>query len=53
MVMPCGPSDSEDEYMASLSPYDRTFLENYGIRYPAQLLSAPVVRLIIIRFGQC
>jgi putative aldouronate transport system substrate-binding protein len=41
---PCGPSDSEDEYMASLSPYDRTFLENYGIRYPAQLLSAPVTR---------
>ncbi len=42
--MPCGPSDSEDEYIASLSDYDRKFLESYGIKYPAQLLSEPVQR---------
>lgn len=41
---PCGPSDSEDEFMSSLSSYDQTFLRSYGIRYPAQLLSAPVAR---------
>lgn len=41
---PCGPTDSEDEYLTSLSQYDRNFLKNYGIKYPAQLLSPPVVR---------
>lgn len=41
---PCGPSDSEDEYKASLSDYDRRFLDAYGIKYPAQLLSEPVKR---------
>lgn len=42
--MPCGPSDSEDEYKASLSDYDKKFLDAYGIMYPAQLLSEPVIR---------
>lgn len=42
--MPCGPTDSEDEYVAALSDYDRMFLESYGIKYPTQLLSAPVQR---------
>lgn len=42
--MPCGPTDSEDEYKASLSDYDKKFLDAYGIKYPAQLLSEPVIR---------
>ncbi len=42
--MPCGPTDSEDEYVAALSDYDRRFLESYGIKYPSQLLSEPVLR---------
>lgn len=42
--MPCGPTDSEDEYVASLSDYDRRLLEMYGIKYPTQLLSEPVKR---------
>lgn len=42
--MPCGPTDSKDEYVASLSDYDKKFLEGYGIAYPAQLLSLPVHR---------
>ena len=41
---PCSPSDSEDEYLASLSEYDQNFLKSYNIKYPAQLLSPPVVR---------
>ncbi len=41
---PCGPSDSEDEYKESLSEYDIKFLDAYGIKYPAQLLSEPVIR---------
>lgn len=41
---PCGPVDSEDEYLASLAPYDLNFLSRYGIKYPAQLLSPPVAR---------
>ncbi|HEX2947322.1 MAG TPA: extracellular solute-binding protein [Clostridia bacterium] len=41
---PCGPSESEDEYKASLSDYDSKFLDAYGIKYPAQLLSEPVKR---------
>ena len=41
---PCGPGDSEDEYRASLSTYDRKLLEAYRINYPTQLLSKPVVR---------
>lgn len=41
---PCGPADSEDEYIASLSEYDQKFLGGYGIEYPAQLLSEPVQR---------
>ena len=42
--MPCGPTDSEDEYASSLSDYDKKFLEGCGIKYPAQLLSSPVQR---------
>lgn len=42
--MPCGPTDSKDEYAASLSDYDKKFLEGCGIMYPAQLLSEPVQR---------
>ena len=41
---PCGPADSEDEFLASLSEYDWGFLKSYGFKYPAQLLSAPIVR---------
>lgn len=41
---PCGPTDSKEEYAASLSDYDKKFLEGYGIMYPAQLLSEPVQR---------
>ncbi len=40
----CGPSDSEDEYLAALSEYDQDFLNAYGFKYPAQLLSPPVER---------
>lgn len=42
--VPCGPTDSEDEYASSLSDYDKKFLEGYGIKYPSQLLSEPVQR---------
>lgn len=41
---PCGPSDSDEEYVAALSEYDRLFLKGYGIKYHAQLLSEPVQR---------
>jgi putative aldouronate transport system substrate-binding protein len=41
---PCGPGDSEQEYRAALSEYDRKFLNGYGIDFPAQLLSEPVKR---------
>ena len=41
---PCGPQESEHEYRASLSEYDKEFLEAYGLQYPAQLLSEPVQR---------
>lgn len=42
--MPCGPGESPDEYLASQSDYDRQFLEGYGIKYPAELFSDPIVR---------
>lgn len=41
---PCGPGDSTDEYMAALSEYERKFLKDLTIQYPAQLLSEPVKR---------
>lgn len=41
---PCGPGDSEQEYKAALSEYDRKFLDAYGFNYPAQFLSEPVKR---------
>lgn len=41
---PCGPGDSEDEYKAALSEYDQKFLDAYKFKYPAQMLSAPVLR---------
>lgn len=41
---PCGPLDSEDEYMAALSEYDKKFLDHYGFKYPSQFLSEPIVR---------
>lgn len=41
---PCGPDDSADEYLMSMSDYDRSFLKKYGIKYPTQLLSDPVER---------
>ena len=42
--MPCGPDDSPDEYLASQSDYDKQFLEGYGIQYPAELFSDPIIR---------
>ena len=33
-----------DEYLASQSDYDRQFLEAYGIKYPAELFSDPIIR---------
>ncbi|HEX9061723.1 MAG TPA: extracellular solute-binding protein, partial [Clostridia bacterium] len=41
---PCGPADSTDEYMASLSKYEQKFLKDLNVKYPAQLLSSPVKR---------
>lgn len=42
---PCRPLyDSEAEFMASQSDYDRKFLAALKIKYPAQLLSPPVKR---------
>ena len=42
--MPCGTSESPDEYLASQSDYDKSFLEGYGIKYPAEMFSDPIVR---------
>lgn len=41
---PCTPDDSADEYLAGLSEYDQNFLEAYGFKYPAEMLSEPEVR---------
>ncbi len=35
---------SAEEYMAQQSEYDQEFLKAYNIQYPAQLLSAPIIR---------
>lgn len=42
--MPCGADNSPDEYLASQSDYDKGFLNGYGIKYPAEMFSEPVVR---------
>lgn len=42
--MPCGTDNSPDEYLASQSDYDKGFLNGYGIKYPAEMFSEPVVR---------
>jgi len=41
---PCSPDDSADEYLAGLSEYDQKFLEAYGFKYPAEMLSEPEER---------
>lgn len=41
---PCTPYDSANEYLAGLSEYDQNFLKAYGFKYPAEMLSEPVVR---------
>ena len=41
---PCTPDDSADEYLASLSEYDKEFLGKFGFKYPAQFLSEPEQR---------
>lgn len=41
---PCGPGDSADEYLASMTEYDQKFLKDMNIKYPAEILSEPVVR---------
>jgi len=42
--MPCGPDESADEYLAAQSDYDQSFLEGYGIKYPAEMFSDPIIR---------
>lgn len=42
--MPTGTAESADEYLASQSDYDKSFLEGYGIKYPAEMFSDPVQR---------
>lgn len=39
-----GPRFAEDEYLASLSEYDQKFLNRFGVKYDAQLMSPPVKR---------
>ena len=41
---PCGPGDSADEYLASQSEYDQTFLNALKIQFPAEILSVPTQR---------
>ena len=36
--------DGTDEYMAAQSDYDQSFLESYGIKYPAEMFSDPIIR---------
>lgn len=42
--MPCGTGESPDEFLASQLDYDKGFLNGYGIKYPAELMSDPVER---------
>jgi len=41
---PCGPGASVAEFQANQTDYDKDFLDNCGIQYPAELLSAPTER---------
>lgn len=41
---PCGPPDSEDEFFAATSEYEQKFFKALGIKYPAQVLSDPIVQ---------
>ncbi|MDD5934023.1 MAG: extracellular solute-binding protein [Clostridiales bacterium] len=41
---PCTPEDSASEFVAGLSEYDQKFLKAYGFKYPAEMLSDPIVR---------
>jgi len=41
---PTAPRYSEDEYLASLSEYDQEFLKAFGVKYDAELMSAPAQR---------
>ena len=41
---PVTSGDSAGEYLASQSEYDQEFLKGYGIEYPAQMHSEPIVR---------
>lgn len=41
---PVRNDDSAGEYLASQSEYDQSFLKGYGIEYPAEMHSEPIVR---------
>lgn len=41
---PVTSDDSASEYLASQSEYDQQFLTGYGIKYPAEMHSEPIVR---------
>lgn len=41
---PCGPGDSEDEFLASQTAYVQDFYKKLNVKYPAQLLSPPIVQ---------
>ena len=41
---PVRNDDSAGEYLASQSEYDQAFLKAYGIQYPAEMHSEPIVR---------
>lgn len=42
--MPTGAAESADDFLAAQSEYDQKFLESYGLKYPAEMFSEPVVR---------
>lgn len=42
--MPANPNCSAAEYLAAQGEFDQEFLKGYGIEYPAELHSDPVVR---------
>ena len=42
--MPVRNDDSTGEYLASQSEYDQAFLKGFGIDYPAEMHSEPIVR---------
>ncbi len=41
---PCGSAYSADEFLVGLSEYDQKFLDQFGFKYFAEFLSAPVDR---------